>query len=109
MLNVAGKDTLFIGDDGQRFRPQIDLTHQLYLGENNDNLLKKRQNAEILKAKGLGDGHRMYEIRGVSHFDLQLRTPLFPEGWPAVSRGQPVEEECRSAQAADQRNPAPGE
>jgi Alpha/beta hydrolase domain len=69
VFNVDGKDTLFIGDDRQRFRPQIDLTHQLYLGENNDFLRKKRQNAEILKAKGLGERHRMYEIRGVSHFD----------------------------------------
>jgi Alpha/beta hydrolase domain len=69
VLNVDGRDTLFVGDDKQRFRPQIDLTHQLYLGESNDFLLKKRQNAQILRAKGLGDRHRMYEIRGVSHFD----------------------------------------
>jgi hypothetical protein len=68
-LKVEGKDTLFVGDDKERFRPQIDLTHQLYTGESNDFLIKKRQNAEILRAKGLGDRHRMYEIRGVSHFD----------------------------------------
>jgi Alpha/beta hydrolase domain len=66
---VDGKDTLFVGDDKQRFVPQIDLTHQLYTGDSNDFLEKKRENAEILKAKGLGDKHRMYEIRGVSHFD----------------------------------------
>ena len=29
-LNMNGKDTLFVGDDKARFRPQIDLTHQLY-------------------------------------------------------------------------------
>jgi hypothetical protein len=66
---VDGKDMLFVGNDKQRFRPQIDLSHQLYAGESNDFLPKKRENAEILKAKGLGDKHRMYEIRGVSHFD----------------------------------------
>jgi len=68
-LKVEGKDTLFVGDDKQRFRPQIDLTHQLYTGDSHDFLIKKRENAEILKAKGLTDKHRMYEIRGVSHFD----------------------------------------
>jgi hypothetical protein len=69
VLKADGKDTLFVGDDKQRFRPQIDLSHQLYAGETNDFLPKKRENAAILKAKGLSDKHRMYEIRGVSHFD----------------------------------------
>jgi hypothetical protein len=69
VLKTDGKDTLFVGEDKARFRPQIDLTHQLYAGDSNDFLIKKRENAEILKAKGLSDKHRVYEIRGVSHFD----------------------------------------
>ncbi len=69
VLMVDGKDTLFAGDDKKRFVPQIDLTHQLYLGDSNDFLQKKRENAKILKQKALADKHRMYEIRGVSHFD----------------------------------------
>jgi hypothetical protein len=69
VLKVDGKDTLFVGEDKLRFVPQIDLTHQLYAGDSNDFLLKKRANAKILKDKGLGDKHRMYEIKGVSHFD----------------------------------------
>jgi Alpha/beta hydrolase domain len=69
VLMVDGKDTLFVGEDKARFRPQIDITHQLYAGDSDDYLVKKRQNAEILRAKGLGDRHRVYEVRGVSHFD----------------------------------------
>jgi hypothetical protein len=69
VLKVDDKDTLFVGEDKLRFVPQIDLTHQLYAGDSNDFLLKKRANAKILKDKGLGDKHRMYEIKGVSHFD----------------------------------------
>src|SRR5438552_1888148 len=53
VLKVDGKDTLFVGEDKARFRPQIDLTHQLYAGDSNNFLIKKRENAEILKAKGL--------------------------------------------------------
>jgi hypothetical protein len=69
VLLVDGKDTLFVGEDKARFKPQIDITHQLYAGDSNDFLVKKRQNAEILRAKGLSDKHRVYEVRGVSHFD----------------------------------------
>ena len=69
VLMVDGKDTLFIGEDKARFHPQIDITHQLYAGDSGDFLVKKRQNAEILRAKGLSDKHRVYEVRGVSHFD----------------------------------------
>ena len=67
-LMVDGKDTLFIrGEDKKKFVKQIDITHQLYV--DGENLEKKRENALILKHKGLGDKHRMYEVRGVSHFD----------------------------------------
>src|SRR5262249_11057999 len=69
VLTVDGKDMLFVGDDRKRFVPQIDITHQLYLGEAGDGLERKRQNARILLDKGLGDKHRMYEVRGVSHMD----------------------------------------
>ena len=69
VLAVGGKDTLFVGDDRARFVPQIDITHQLYLGEPGDGLDRKRENARILVNKGLGDRHRMYEIRGISHID----------------------------------------
>jgi Alpha/beta hydrolase domain len=69
VLMVEGKDTLFVGEDKARFKPQIDITHQLYAGDSYDFLVKKRQNAEILRTKGLSDKHRLYEVRGVSHFD----------------------------------------
>lgn len=65
-----GRDTLFLDDaDRGRFVPQIDVTHQLYMGETGDYLDKKRENTRLLRRKGLGAKHRMYEIRGVSHFD----------------------------------------
>ncbi len=69
VLAAEGKDTLFVGDDRNRFVPQIDISHQLYLGEAGDGLQRKRENAKILLNKGLGDKHRMYEVRGVSHID----------------------------------------
>jgi RNA-directed DNA polymerase len=40
---------------------------------------------------------------------LQLRTPLLPKRWPAVSRRQPVEEERGPSQAADQCNSPSGQ
>jgi hypothetical protein len=69
VLKVDGKDVLFGGRDAERFLPQIDITHALYLGDTGDFLKFKRENARLLAQKGLGDRHRMYEIRGVSHFD----------------------------------------
>lgn len=69
-LIVDGKDTLFTSDaDRKRFTKQIDVSHVLYVGETGDYLPNKRENARLLGAKGLGAEHRMYEIRGVSHFD----------------------------------------
>jgi len=69
-LTVDGKDTLFTTDEGRRsFAKQIDTTHALYLGETGDFLVNKRENAKMLRAKGLGARHRMYEFRAVSHFD----------------------------------------
>ena len=69
-LMVNNKDVLFTTDqERQRFAKQIDITHLLYAGETEDYLQNKRENARILREKGLGAKHRMYEIRGVSHFD----------------------------------------
>jgi Alpha/beta hydrolase domain len=69
-LVVNNNDTLFMSDqDRQRFIKQIDITHVLYAGETEDFLQNKRENARLLREKGLGAKHRMYEIRGVSHFD----------------------------------------
>jgi hypothetical protein len=67
---VDNKDVLFTTDlDRQRFTRQIDITHVLYAGETEDYLTNKRENARLLRAKGLAAKHRMYEIRRVSHFD----------------------------------------
>jgi len=69
-LMVDNKDVLFTTDqERQRFAKQIDITHVLYAGETEDYLQNKRENASLLREKGLGVKHRMYEIRGVSHFD----------------------------------------
>jgi hypothetical protein len=81
ILKVDGKDVLFAGRDAERFVPQIDLSHALYLGDTGDFLKLNRENARLLAQKGLGARHRMYEIRGVSHFDAgQTSLPdLVPE------------------------------
>jgi Alpha/beta hydrolase domain len=81
ILKVDGNDVLFAGRDAERFVPQIDLSHALYLGDTGDFLKLKRENTRLLARKGLGDRHRMYEIRGVSHFDAgQTSLPdLVPE------------------------------
>ena len=69
-LIVSNKDVLFTTDEERkRFVKQIDITHMLYAGETGDYLQNKRENARLLREKGLGAKHRMYEIRGVSHFD----------------------------------------
>jgi len=82
VLVVDGKDTLFMRDeDKKRFVPQIDIAHQLYEGETKDFFQKKRENARILKQKGLASKHRLYEVAGVSHFDAgQVSLPyLVPQ------------------------------
>lgn len=69
-LTADGKDVLFTtNEERQRFVKQIDTTHGLYLGDSNDFLTNKRENARLLQVKGLGAKHRVYEFRGVSHFD----------------------------------------
>ena len=76
-LVVDGKDVLFtIDEDRRRFAKQIDITHMLYAGDTNDYLQNKRENARLLAEKGLAARHRLYEIRGVSHFDAgQISRP----------------------------------
>jgi hypothetical protein len=68
ILLKEGKDVLFATAESRRaFAPQIDVTRQLY------NPLSYRAakylNAALLAQKGLGDRHRHYELRGLSHFD----------------------------------------
>jgi len=69
-LITDNKDVLFTTDeDRRRFAKQIDITHMLYAGDTGDYLQNKRENARLLGEKGLSEKHRLYEIRGVSHFD----------------------------------------
>ena len=69
-LVIDGKDTLFTSDEERRrFTKQIDITHMLYAGDTGDFMQNKRANARLLREKGLGEKHRVYEVRGVSHFD----------------------------------------
>ena len=76
-LVVDNKDVLFTTDeDRRRFAKQIDITHMLYAGDTGDFLQNKRENARLLREKGLGGKHRVYEILGVSHFDAgQISRP----------------------------------
>ncbi len=81
-LVVDGKDTLFTTDEDRKaFAKQIDVSHMLYLGETGDYIPNKRLNATMLRDKGLGGEHRMYEILGVSHFDAGQvdRADLVPQ------------------------------
>jgi len=72
-----GKDVLFAtAADRAAFVPQLDISHQMY---NNiwpskkpefmswSYLENKRNNARILRDKGLAARERMYEVRGISH------------------------------------------
>ena len=63
-------------EDRRRFAKQIDITHMFYAGDTGDYLQNKRENARLLREKGLGGKHRVYEILGVSHFDAgQISRP----------------------------------
>jgi hypothetical protein len=77
VLIKEGKDVLFAtAAERAAFIPQIDVSHQMY---NNiwpskkpdwmspSYLENKRENARILRDKGLASRHRMYEVRGISH------------------------------------------
>lgn len=81
-LIVGGEDVLFTTkEERERFAKQIDITHMLYAGDTGDYLQNKRANARLLREKGLAAKHRLYEIRGVSHFDAgQISRPdLMPQ------------------------------
>lgn len=90
VLFKGGRDVLLTSDaDKARFVPQIDVSHQMY---NNiwppkmpdymsaSYLANKRNNARILREKGLTSKHRMYEVRGISHSG--------GEGFPDGRRGE---------------------
>jgi hypothetical protein len=72
-----GRDVLFATEaERAAFVPQLELSHQMYNAESpgekapwisSNYLLNKRENARLLRDKGLAGKHRMYEVRGVSH------------------------------------------
>lgn len=72
-----GKDVLFATDPEKAgFVPQIDVVHQMYNNiwpakhpdwMSSSYLENKRNNARILRDKGLGEKYRMYEVRSISH------------------------------------------
>ena len=72
-----GKDVLFATDEEKRaFAPQIDVVHQMYNNiwppkhpdwMSSSYLENKRNNARILRDKGLFTNYRMYEVRSISH------------------------------------------
>ena len=72
-----GRDVLFASDaDKAGFVPQLDVTHQMYNNVwpsqkaaymSSSYLANKRNNARILREKGLTPKHRMYEVRSISH------------------------------------------
>lgn len=77
VLMKNGKDVLLVTDgDKAAFVPQLEVSHQMY---NNiwpskmadymtpSYLANKRNNARILRDKGLTSKHRMYEVRSISH------------------------------------------
>lgn len=72
-----GRDVLFETEEAKAaFVPQLDVSHQMYHAESpgekapwvsTNYLVNKRQNARILRDKGLSAKHRMYEVRRISH------------------------------------------
>jgi hypothetical protein len=72
-----GRDVLFATDaEKAAFVPQLDISHQMYNNiwpskkpefMSESYLANKRNNARILREKGLTPKHRMYEVRNISH------------------------------------------
>jgi hypothetical protein len=72
-----GKDVWLATDAAKAaFVPQLEVTHQMYNAESpgekapwisTNYLRNKRENARILRDKGLSAKHRMYEVRSISH------------------------------------------
>ena len=81
VVEENGKDVLLVTEkERQRFVKTIEIPHQLFMRGRNPRpgvpkwlspvyLVNQRMTAKILQDKGLGDKLRVYEIRGVSHFD----------------------------------------
>lgn len=77
VLMKNGRDVLFASEaDKASFVPQLDVTHQMYNNiwpsqkapyMSSSYLANKRNNARILREKGLTSKHRVYEVRGISH------------------------------------------
>ena len=77
VLMKDGKDVLLATDaEKAAFVPQLDISHQMYNNiwpttgpafMSNSYLANKRNNARILKEKGLTNKERMYEVRSISH------------------------------------------
>ncbi|HEV2986349.1 MAG TPA: hypothetical protein VGX46_18255, partial [Vicinamibacterales bacterium] len=73
----GGRDVLFTTDAAKAaFVPQFDIVHQMYNNiwppqhpawMSSSYLENKRNNARILRDKGLGTRYRMYEVRSISH------------------------------------------
>ncbi len=72
-LEPQKEDTLIVDDAyRQSFAYQIDIAHQAYTGADHvqgEYLFVKRENARLLKEKGLDARSRTYEVAGVSHSD----------------------------------------
>ena len=72
-LEPQERDELVVDDAYRRnFAYQIDIAHQAYTGADHvvgEYLYVKRENARLLKEKGLAFKNRLYEIAGVSHSD----------------------------------------
>jgi hypothetical protein len=72
-----GKDVSLVTDaEKAAFVPQLEVTHQMYNAESpgekapwisTNYLRNKRENAKILRDKGLSSKHRMFEVRSISH------------------------------------------
>jgi hypothetical protein len=72
-----GRDVLFADEAAKKaFVPQLEVTHQMYNAESpgekapwisTNYLRNKRENAKLLRDKGLASKHRMYEVRRISH------------------------------------------
>jgi len=77
VVMTDGKDVLLTSDAARAaFVPQIDVVHQMYNNiwppkhpewMSSSYLENKRNNAKILRDKGLWPKYRMYEIRSISH------------------------------------------
>jgi len=87
-----GRDVLFASDAEQAgFVPQLDISHQMYNNiwpskkadyMSSSYLANKRNNARLLRDKGLHTKERMYEVRSISHSGGES----LPEG-PATAFG----------------------